>query len=221
MAEAARLLDERAAQDLAGLADGAGLSVSALRALPVARRRNALRGFIARAGIEMPEGSRLKEMSGPLLDARADAHPEVRWANSRLVRSGGRLQLQALHEVAHEFIAKSWRWRADRRLLLGDAGSLELLDDAAGPIDLARLPRVLELRARSGGERLRLSEKARTQTLKALLQNAKIPVSERAHLPLLFAGDRLIAVAHRWIDESIAATVKSRHRARLKWTRAT
>ena len=221
MAEAARLLDERAAQDLAGLADGAGLSVSALRALPVARRRNALRGFIARAGIEMPEGSRLKEMSGPLLDARADAHPEVRWANARLVRSGVRLQLQKSREVLREFIAKSWRWRADRRLILGDAGSLELLDDAAGPIDLARLPPVLELRARSGGERLRLSEKARTQTLKALLQNAKIPVSERALLPLLFAGDRLIAVAHRWIDASIAATVKSRHRARIKWTRAT
>jgi len=220
MAEAARLLDELAAQDLAGLADGAGLSVSTLRALPVARRRNALRGFIAAAGLEMPEASRLSEMSGPLLDARADAHPEVRWANSRLVRSGGRLQLHALREVSHEFIAKSWRWRADRLLLLGDAGSLELLDDAAGPIDLARLPRVLELRARSGGERLRVSAKARTQTLKALLQNAKIPASERAHLPLLFAGDRLIAVADRWNDASIAANVKSRRRARLKWTRA-
>ena len=33
MAEAAALLNERAAHDLAGLADGAGLSVSALRAL--------------------------------------------------------------------------------------------------------------------------------------------------------------------------------------------
>jgi len=219
MAEAARLLDERAAQDLAGLADGAGLSVSGLRALPMARRRNALRGFIARAGIEMPEGARLKEMSGPLLDARADAHPEVRWADSRLVRSGGRLQLQKTREVPHEFVAKSWRWSADRRLILDEAGSLELLDDAAGPIDLARLPRLLALRARSGGERLRLSEKARTQTLKALLQNAKIPASERSQLPLLYAGDRLIAVADRWIDASIAATVKSRRRARLLWTR--
>ena len=54
MAEAPRLLDERAAQDLAGLADGAGLSVSALRALPTARRRNALRAFIARAGSRCP-----------------------------------------------------------------------------------------------------------------------------------------------------------------------
>ena len=41
-----------------------------------------------------PKASRLKEMSGPLLDARADAHPKSAGRTSRLVRSGGRLQLQ-------------------------------------------------------------------------------------------------------------------------------
>jgi tRNA(Ile)-lysidine synthase len=219
LGEAASLLNERAEHDLAGLADGAGLSVSGLRALPMARRRNALRSYIARAGVEMPETSRLKEMSGPLLDARADAQPEVRWADARLVRSGGRLELKKSHEVASEFIAKSWCWHDDRRLILHNASALELVDDEAGPIDLALLPSTLELRSRSGGERLRLSKTARTQTLKAILQSAKIPVSERARLPLLFVGDRLIAVADRWIDASIAATVKSRRRARLLWTR--
>ena len=219
MAEAARLLDERAEQDLAALADGAGLSVSALRALPVPRRRNALRGFIARAGIEMPEASRLKEMSGPLLAARTDAQPEVRWGSTRMVRSGGRLELRKAREAVPEIAAKSWRWRDDRRLILGEGAALELVDDDAGPIDLTRLPPVLALRARSGGERLRLSEKARTQTLKALLQRARIPANERLHLPLLFAGAHLIAVADRWTDASIAATVKSRRRARLRWTR--
>jgi tRNA(Ile)-lysidine synthase len=219
MAEAARLLDERAAQDLAALADGAGLSVSALRTLPMARRRNALRGFIARAGIEMPETSRLKEMSGALLEARADAQPEVCWGSARLVRSGGRLELRGAGEVRSEIVAKSWRWRDDRCLILGATSQLELVDDDAGPIDVSRLPPVLALRARSGGESLRLSEKGRTQTLKTLLQTAKIPANERLRLPLLFAGDRLIAVADRWIDVSIAATVKSPQRARLRWTR--
>jgi tRNA(Ile)-lysidine synthase len=221
MAEAARLLSERAAQDLAGLADGAGLSVSALRALPLARRRNALRGFIARAGAEMPEASRLQEMSGPLLEARADAQPEVRWSNVRLTRSAGRLDLHKAQEARNEFVAKSWHWHDDRRLVLVRDATLALVDDVSGPIDLARLPRVLELRARSGGEGLRLSDKARMQTLKALLQKARIPVRERAQLPLLFHGDRLIAVADRWIDASIAATVKSRRRARLQWRRVT
>lgn len=218
MAAAAALLDERAAQDLSTLADGAGLSVPALRALPAARRRNALRGFIARHGLEMPEASRLKEMAGPLLEARADAQPEVAWANARLVRTHGRLELHKSREAPHEFVAKSWQWHDDRRLILGaDSGALVLIDDEAGPIDLARLPAVLTLRSRTGGERLRLGPRARTQTLKSLLQTARIATAKRARLPLLFAGEHLVAVGDRWIDASIAATVKSRRRGRFKW----
>jgi tRNA(Ile)-lysidine synthase len=225
MAEAAGLLNARAAHDLANLADGGGLSVTRLRALSTGRRRNALRGFIARQGVEMPEASRLQEMSGPLLDARADSQPEVRWADVRMTRSGGRLELQKSREVAGQFIEKSWQWQNYRRLILnGDDGVLELLDDPAGPIDLARLPKTLVLRARAGGESLRLSAKTRTQSLKKLLQGARIPVEDRARWPLLFdsgrLSDRLVAAGDRWVDASIAATVKSRRRARLVWARA-
>jgi tRNA(Ile)-lysidine synthase len=218
MAEAAALLDERAAQDLAGLADGAGVSVSGLRALPMSRRRNALRAFIGSHGIEMPEASRLKEMAGPLLAARADAQPEVVWAGARMVRRGGRLELRLADENPREFVAKSWRWQADRCLIL-EAGVLELIDDAAGPIDLARLPKVIDVRARRGGERMRLGARARSRTLKALLQDSKISVEERAQMPLLFAMEQLIAAGDRWIDTSVGANVKSRQRARLRWIR--
>jgi tRNA(Ile)-lysidine synthase len=218
MAEAASLLSERATADLAGLADGAGLSVSALRGLPMGRRRNALRAFIARHGVEMPETSRLKEISGALLTARADAQPEVAWAAARIVRRGGRLELRKTRESAQELVAKSWRWQTDRRLIL-EHGALVLIDDAAGPIDLARLPRAIDVRARRGGERIRPGAKARTRTLKSLLQDSKIPVEERAQIPLLFVNEQLIAAGDRWIDASISATVKSRRRARLRWIR--
>jgi tRNA(Ile)-lysidine synthase len=218
MAEAVSLLNERAAGDLAGLADGSGLSVSALRGLPMGRRRNALRAFIARHGVEMPETSRLKEISGALLAARADAQPEVAWAAARIVRRGGRLELQKPREPAQELVAKSWRWQTDRRLIL-EHGALVLIDDAAGPIDLARLPRAIDVRARRGGERIRPGAKARTRTLKSLLQDSKIPVDERAQIPLLFANEQLIAAGDRWIDASISATVKSTRRARLRWIR--
>jgi tRNA(Ile)-lysidine synthase len=221
MAAAAALLNERAAEDLARLADGAGLSVPALRVLTPGRRRNALRGFIARNGMEMPETSRLDEMCGSLLEARIDARPEVVWSDARLIRAGGRLELQKVRERSAEYSAKSWRWHDDRRLFLGsNGGLLELIDDEAGPIDLACLPKILSLRSRAGGERLRPGTRARTQTLKSLLQSAKIPVERRALMPLIFSGDRLIAAGDRWIDVSIAANVKSRRRARLRWTPA-
>ena len=217
MAAAAALLNERAAHDLAGLADGAGVSVSALRALPMGRRRNALRAFIARHGIEMPEASRLKEMSGPLIAARADAQPEVAWSGARMVRVAGRLELQKARKPTREFVAKSWRWQVDRHCILDDGSVLELIDDDSGPIDVALLPTIIELRARIGGEQMRLTAKARTQTLKSLLQSARVPVEERARIPLLFAGERLVAAGDRWVDVSVAANVKSRQRARLRW----
>ena len=57
------------------------------------------------------------------------------------------------------------------------------------------------------------------RTLKSLLQDSKVPVEERAQIPLLFANEQLIAAGDRWIDASISATVKSRRRARLRWIR--
>jgi len=227
MAEARELLAERADSDLAVVADGGGLAVVALRALTPARRRNALRRYIAQAGVELPDASRLNEMTIALLSARADAQPEVRWRGAVLRRRFDRLELhvdsQAEIAGGHEIHAKSWRWADERVCVLNDAGdTLVLLDDAAGPIDLDRLPAALALAPRRGGERLRPGARARTQSLKTLLQSAKIAVEERARMPLLFTGEtpkRLVAVGDRWIDASVGANVKSRRRARLRWVR--
>ena len=158
-------------------------------------------------------------MSGPLLEAREDAQPEVRWSNARIKRRAGRLELETTHEPP-EFIAKSWCCHDDRRLILEDGSVLEIVEDAVGAIDLDLLPQVVEVRPRAGGERLRPGLRARTQTLKKLIQAAKLPLEERARLPLVYSGDRLIAAGERWIDASIAANDKSRRRARLRWTLA-
>ena len=224
MAEAAGLLEEVARRDLAQCADGAGLSVTSLRALPAARRRNALRTFILHAGLDAPSTVKLREMTGALLSARADAQPAVDWPGGVLRRRGGRLQLDGVPQQRvnepDTTSSKSWRWMTERELLLTGGDSLGLVADAAGPIDLDRLPATLDLRARRGGESLRPGPRARTQALKKLMQAAKLSVEDRARLPLLYAGKRLVAAGDRWIDASIAANDKSRHRARLTWTRA-
>ncbi|MEJ0084437.1 MAG: tRNA lysidine(34) synthetase TilS [Pseudomonadota bacterium] len=222
MAEAQRLLDAQAGADLAVTADGAGLNIAALRALPAARQRNLVRGFVTRAGMEPPQANWLREILGPMLAASADSHPEIRLPGGVLRRRAGRLELQVIPEVGHktanESTLKSWRWKDERELIVNTAGEiLSLVEDPDGDIDLDKLPATLTLRPRRGGEKLRPGPRARTQTLKSLLQGAKIPVDERVRLPLLFAGDRLICAGDRWIDASVAATVKSRRRARLRF----
>jgi tRNA(Ile)-lysidine synthase len=231
VAEAAGLVDGLAQRDLAAVADGAGLNAAALRALGVARRRNVIRAWLSAAGLEAPSTAQINEMSGALLLARADAQPEVSWPQGRVSRRGGRLQLAKgprPRKADAESDVKSWRWNDDREFVLNDSGDrLILLDDPAGPVDLARLPELLELRPRQGGETLRPGPRARTRALKKLLQAAKLSVEERRQLPLLFAAEgprgrpdvKLIAAGDRWIDASVLATVKSRRRARLVWQR--
>jgi len=223
MAEAAGLLEEVALRDLAAAADGVGLNVSALRALSAPRRRNALRTFISAAGLAAPSTAKLGEICTALLGARADAQPEVEWPGGRIRRSGGRLQLEMdsgkRANFALSIALKSWPWERDRECLVNEAGdSIALVDDDQGPIDIDRLPSSLELRGREGGEVLRPGRSARTQSLKKLLQAARFSIDERARLPLLYAGARLVAAGDRWIDASIAANDKSRRRARLVWT---
>src|SRR5262249_52306409 len=71
-AEAQRLLDMVARGDVERASCGADLFVSGLRALPLERRRNALRFWIARSGARLPDTSRLEELAGPVIDARPD-----------------------------------------------------------------------------------------------------------------------------------------------------
>jgi len=224
MAEADRLLGGLGQRDLARVADGEGVNVAALRALPAARRRNALRAYIAESGIDAPSTAQMTEIAGSLLTARPDAQPEITWPGAVMRRRGGRLVLEVKSDdtvdAAMDLISKSWLWKDERECVLNQAGdTLRLVEDSAGPVDLDRLPDALQVRARAGGERIRPGARARTQSLKKLIQAARLTVEERARLPLLFSGDGLIAAGDRWIDASIAANVKSRRRARLVWTR--
>jgi len=224
LAEAAQLLGGLGRMDYVRVADGEGVNAAGLRALPPARRRNALRAWIANFQVDLPSTAKMLELSGSLLTARSDAQPVVAWRGAIVRRRAGRLVLEvkSQHSSAPspDLAAKSWDWNADRVCVLSRSGDrLELVNDAAGPIDLDLLPPLLEIRARAGGETLRPGPRARTQALKKLIQAAKLSVEDRAHLPLLFSGDRLVAAGDRWIDASIAANDKSRRRARLVWSR--
>src|SRR2546430_2696623 len=206
-AEAQRLLDALGAADAARASFGAMLSAKRLRALPPERRRNALRFWITAAGHLPPPASRLEEIAGPLLQARADAQPVVTWQGALLQRQADLLSLRAAHRAGGGPDASpgalapgsleevSWPWRRRRTCALpGPGGRLTLKRDARGPLDLDALPAILTIRARRGGERLRPLRGGRRRALKSLLQEARVPVAQRARLPLIFAAQTLIAV---------------------------
>lgn len=229
-AEAQRLLDELAQADAGRARQGESLAASALRALPPDRRRNALRFWIASRGHTVPPTARLQEIAGPLLAARADAHPAVVWPGARVEVHAGLLTLRSGAGapgsapgtvpgiVAGEEVA--WRWRTCPVCVLpGELGRIELAADVHGPVNLAALPARLTIRWRRGGERLAIAAGGPRRTLKSLLQESGLPPAERARLPLVYGGARLLAVADLWLDQSVQAQAASRRRARFVWTR--
>jgi tRNA(Ile)-lysidine synthase len=221
-AEAQRLLDELARADCARAEAGIALSAAVLRRLPAARRKNALRWFIARSGARAPPTRRLEEIAGAMLAAAPDTHPFVEWDGVRLQRSAGLLSLQPAPrgtsaQPAHGGAVCAWDWPRQPRLRLPGAGSLVLRPEARGPIDLEALGPRLTVRLRRGGERLRTVSGGVRRSLKGLLQEARVPAEERARLPLVFHGETLVAVADLFLDVSVRAGAATRRRGRLRY----
>lgn len=234
--EAQELLEQLAQADLDAAADGDELAVTVLRRLAPQRRRNLLRLWIARRGGRPPGSRQLAEIAGPLLAARADAQPRVEWPGGGVRRYAGRLLWQprgarsAADDAASATAATAaaalaapgeWRWRESPIVWLpGARGRLGIRTDRAGTLDPASLPDVLELRWRIGGERLRPRAGGPSRSVKSLLQAARIAPWERAALPLVYAGGRLVAVADLWIDAQFQARAGTRGRARIVWHRS-
>jgi tRNA(Ile)-lysidine synthase len=219
LAEAQRLLEALGARDLDRAQVGAALSAKVLRALPPERRRNALRCWIVRAGLLAPSARTLEELAGALLAARADAHPAVAWSGGQVSREADLLRLHAKAQAPRAprpATPVRWNWQRSATLELpAGGGRLTLRADAHGPVDLEALPAVLRVRSREGGERLRPVPGGVRRALKGLLQEARVPLQERASLPLVFAGKDLLAVADRWLDASVQAGAGARRRGYL------
>jgi tRNA(Ile)-lysidine synthase len=219
IAQAQQLLDELAAADVARAADGAALAVTSLRALPLARRRNALRWWISQAGHTVPDARRLQEIAVTLLAARVGANPLVSWGQAQVQRHAGRLTLAAARSAAAAYEI-AWAVRRQSRLTLpAGAGQLQLVVSPHGLIDAAALPARLLVRTRRGGERLRPRAAGPSRSLKSLLQNEAIDLRERQHLPLLFAGEQLVAAGDLWVDARWQPGPQCARRLRLIWHR--
>jgi tRNA(Ile)-lysidine synthase len=199
MAEAQELLQRAAAADVARLRDGDALSVPALRALPQAQRMNAIRTWLGEAGVEAPSTARLIEALRQVFDADADHQPAIVWGNKALRRYRQRLFLTNADCPRLEG-ARPWVTGLGSSIALG--GNLGNLTWSAqmGGVAADALPAVVNVRRREGGEALRPARSAKTQTVQHLCQSQGVLPWMRDALPLVFAGDELIAVADLWLE---------------------
>jgi tRNA(Ile)-lysidine synthase len=218
LAEARALLEQLARAELKDARDGVAVRVSVLRRLPLPQRRNAVRYWIAERGLPAPDRRRLHEICGPLLAARADAHPKVSWRGAELRRHADRLFACGVTARREHDAVEQWDWRARPWLRLAGGGALGLVRDRHGDVHLPALPPLLSVRQRRGGERMQ-GPQGRV-ALKDLLQARGLAPWERANVPLIMHAGRIIAVADLWLDRSYGCRdVRASDRGRFRWRR--
>jgi tRNA(Ile)-lysidine synthase len=204
MAQAQELMDISGREDLAKLRDGDALSITGLRVLSPARRSNAVRLWLAQAGVELPSTARLEEALRQVLRADEDHVPAIVWSGHAMRRYRQRLFLTAA--VAPRVPERlAWSMRPAVPLILGEnLGSISMAPQLGG-LDPRRLPDVLQVRRREGGETLRPAPLAKTQTVQHLCQSLGVLPWMRDSLPFVFAGNELVAVGDLWQEARFCA----------------
>lgn len=223
-AEAAGLLDELAEIDLHGMATArtGQFPLEGLNGLGAARKRNLLRYWLQRICSEKawaaPPHRVLMRILPELVDASADAEPVLAWGEGTQA-----VELRRHRGMLHAFAPLPRRpaplqWQTQQPLELPPPlGSLELQGCEGRGLARERITQ-LQVRFRSGGELVKPAGRP-TRPLKKILQDAGVPPWLRERIPLLYAGDELVAVADLLICEGWTS-VSSENPCRITWRHA-
>ncbi len=180
--------------DLPRVLCGTALDLTALEALSEPRQRAVLRGWLAGLGLPPPSTRTLASMRHDMLIAGEDRLPETRWPGVVVRRYRGRLH--AMASVSEKMVAGDWHGAASTPYALTGASTLRLQPAVGVGLSRARLPATLSVRTRLGGELFVPAGGAHRRPLRKWLQERDVLPWRREQLPLLFAGDRLVAVAN-------------------------
>ena len=201
--EAAELLGDLASIDLETLGNRAErLPIGPLLALSPARQRNVLRHALQLLGLATPTRAQLQRILEEVIPAREDAQPLVTWPGAAVRRYRDHLYLlpEELQQTPQQ------RPVTGEQVVLGSGlGILSFTAGSANGLSRALFDAGLRLEFRQGGEEFRPYGHAHTRKLKKLLQEEAIVPWMRDRIPLLYSGDKLIAVGDFWIAAEAVA----------------
>ncbi|QBQ54897.1 tRNA lysidine(34) synthetase TilS [Nitrosococcus wardiae] len=206
-ADAAWILDYQGQQELMAVSGGEpGLSVQALQALAPPQRRNLLRYWFKQQGLPLPDSAHLQRILEEVLPASEDAQPLVTWPGAEVRRYRNRVYVQkplSPHEVTMAFA-----WKGVEPLILPpEVGGVLVPKMTRGfGLDADQWQRgPITVRFRQGGERIHLTDRSSSCTLKKIFQERGIPPWQRARIPMIYVGEKLALVAGIGVARDFAA----------------
>ncbi len=200
-AEASSLLRELAEADLELLGGARRIALAGFRDLSGPRQRNVLRAAVRDLGLPAPPATAIRALQEDLIGARADAEPVVAWPGVEARRSGDALYLMPPLPPAPK---RNISIEAETTVLPAGLGRIRLRANDDEDAGRAVVAGGLNVRWREGGEKIRV--RGRNRSLKKLLQEARVLPWMRDRIPLIYADDRLIAVADLFLADEADAT---------------
>jgi tRNA(Ile)-lysidine synthase len=201
--EASQLLIELAAIDLESLGSRAArLPIDGLAELSAARQRNVIRFALRGLGLSTPTAVQVDRILNEVIPARLDAQPLVSWPGAAVRRYRNGLYLLP-ENLAEAIVATPLQ---GEKLELGvGLGTLHFESGADIGISPELLSEGLTIKPRVGGEKFQPQGQSHTRKLKKLLQEEGVVPWMRDRLPLIYSGERLVAVGDLWLAEDTVA----------------
>ncbi|MES9858196.1 MAG: tRNA lysidine(34) synthetase TilS [Sedimenticola sp.] len=195
-AESHHLVEAQAAQELGGLRGSieGTLDIPRLLLLPRDRIRAVLRYWITHSGFSLPSTVKLNHIIDEVIHADEERSPLLQWSGAEVRRYRMHLYLMMpLAEVDADQVVViepdiSWR-------LSPGMGEFKLLAGEGGIDPRLLSGEALQIRYRPLNSRLHIQGRPHSTRFKNYYQERGIPPWMRRRLPLLYAGDQLVAVA--------------------------
>jgi len=190
--------------DLPAALSGRALRLEALVRLPEPRQRAVLRAWLAGLGLPPASARTLAALRHDMTVAAAGRIPETRWQGTVVRRYRGHLFASS---QGQPFATREGEWplSGGEPYAWSAASRLVSVATTGDGLSRARLPERLSVRQRVGGESFVPRGGAHRRDLRKWLQERDVLPWRRGELPLLFAGDRLVAVADLGVAADFAA----------------
>lgn len=183
--ETKKILDELAKQDLKLCEQDKEntLSIQSLLQLSYPRQKLVIRYWVMKSGFSYPSEKKLEHIFSDVINAKEDAQPLVGWKNIELRRFKN--QLYIMPALSEHDTKQVFDWNVNNPL------EIKSLGVTLKPSILKFGDPVVTVRFRQGGEKIFISERRRSVSLKNVFNELGIPPWLRSRTPLIYVNEIL------------------------------
>lgn len=174
------------------------LNITQLKTHKHTRQHLVIRHWFQYLGLKMPTQAFVERLLTEVVLAKPSSAPLLVGQSYGIRRYRDRLY--CLPPIESEVLNDILWPTGQNTLTITNQQVLSYVPSSAGISSQRWRDAIVTVKARRGGERIRLPKRKRLHTLKKLFQEAGIPPWEREQIPLIYLDDKLAAIGDRWLS---------------------